>query len=69
MTSTTPAGRDWLEMTPAHFDSSLLPRKYRKPDPAALFTVADLVPGSPETAKTPVPQLEGQGDLFGLADL
>ena len=63
-TTTTAQGRDWLEMTPGHFDASLLPRKHRKPEPDAMFSVADLVPSPPETAGKSAPQLEGQGELW-----
>lgn len=66
--TTTTTGRDWLEMTPAHFDTALLPRKHRKPDPGAMFTVADLLPSQPKT-QAPSTQLEGQGDLFGMEEL
>ena len=48
---TEPQGPDWLTLKPAHFDTSLLPRKHRKPDPDALFTVADLVTAAPKTAQ------------------
>ena len=30
-TTTEPQGPDWLTLKPAHFDTSLLPRKHRKP--------------------------------------
>ena len=62
---------EWLDLKPAHFDTSLLPRKHRKPDPDALFTVADLA--DPHWAnrkpapKTPDP-MEGQAELFPLGD-
>jgi hypothetical protein len=52
-TTTTPQGRDWLEMAPAHFDRTLLPRKHRKPDPDAMFTVADLMPQAAPDASLP----------------
>lgn len=68
-TSTTqaPEGPDWLSLKPAHFDTSLLPRKHRKPDPGALFTVADLVTVTP---KAPQPcEMDGQADLFSEAGL
>lgn len=56
---------NWLEMRPGHFDVTKLPPKHRKPDPDALWTVADLVTTTPKTtAKTPAP-MEGQADLFG----
>ena len=66
MTSTTPKGRGWLEMTPAHFDSSLLPRKHRRPEPEGLFSVADVAPGATPKAGTPRPELDGQQDLLDL---
>ena len=65
---TAPKGRDWRTMTPAHFDSSLLPRKHRKPEPAGLFEVADVAPSSPKPASTPGPELDGQGDLLSLLE-
>ena len=61
-------GRNWLEMTPGHFDTSLLPRKHRKPEPDAMFSVADLVPSPPKTAGKTAPQLDGQGELFGTEE-
>ena len=64
-TTTETPGRDWLSLTPAHFDASLLPAKHRKPEPEGLFSVADIAPPNPETPK-PAPVMEGQGDLFGL---
>ena len=59
---------DWLQMTPGHFDTSLLPKKHRKQDPTALFTVADLVTTTPKTAGRTAPELEGQADLFTETD-
>lgn len=55
-------GRDWLDMKPAHFDARLLPRKHRKPDPGALFCVADLMPATP-TGRA-ASETDGQPDLF-----
>ena len=63
-TSTTQAGRNWLEMQPGHFDTSLLPRKHRKPEPAGLFDVADVAPSQSRPGKPSGPELDGQGDLF-----
>ena len=60
--STDTQGRDWLDMRPGHFDTRKLPRKHRKPDPGALWTVADLYP--PETPAAAAPRLDGQTDLF-----
>ena len=63
----TTQGPDWLSLKPAHFNTGLLPRKHRKPDPDALFTVADLVTAAPKTAaKTSV--MDGQADLFSETD-
>ena len=60
----TTTGRDWLDMTPGHFDTRKLPPKHRKPDPGALWTVADLY--QPET---PAPaQADGPPDLFSASD-
>lgn len=56
---------NWLEMRPGHFDVTKLPRKHRKADPDALWTVADLMTAPESTAKTPAP-MEGQADLFSL---
>ena len=58
----------WLEMTPGHFDAALLPRKHRKPEPAGLFSVADVAPSQPTSAKPPAPQLEGQLDILALLE-
>lgn len=63
-TSTETTGPSWLEMKPAHFDVTKLPRKHRKADPGSLWTVADLMP-EPATAPTQEPD-EGQGELFPL---
>ncbi len=60
----TATGRDWLTMTPAHFDVTKLPRRHRKPDPDALWQVPDLLP-QPEPAAT-LP--EDPGDLFSLLE-
>ena len=54
---------DWLEMSPAHFDASLLPRKHRKPEPEGLFAVADVAQVKVKAVKVPA-ELEGQADLF-----
>ena len=61
MTATT--GRDWLAMTPGHFDTALLPARHRRPEPAGLFSVADVAPSKAPAAK-PVRELDGQADLF-----
>ena len=53
---------EWLDLKPAHFDTALLPRKHRRPDPDALFTVPDLITTTPKTAK--VCEMDGQADLF-----
>ena len=66
--ATDKTGRDWLEMTPAHFDSSLLPRKHRRPEAEGLFSVADVAPSSARTARATGPQLDGQGDLLSLLE-
>ena len=63
-TTTTPDGPDWLTLTPAHFNRDLLPRKHRRPDPDALFCVADLVTAAPKTAAK-TSEMTGQADLFG----
>ena len=65
MTATT--GRDWLAMTPGHFDTALLPARHRRPEPAGLFSVADVAPAR-TPASTPAPELDGQGDLLSLLD-
>jgi hypothetical protein len=59
----TVTGRSWLEMTPGHFDASLLPKGHRKPQAAGLFDVADVAPTAPRPAK-PSTELEGQAELF-----
>ena len=60
-------GREWLEMTPGHFDTALLPARHRKPAPEGLFSVADVAPA--RTPASPVkPELDGQGDLLSLLD-
>ena len=53
-------------MRPGHFDVAKLPRKHRKPDPGALWTVADLLPDTApaETAS----EIDGQPDLFSETD-
>ena len=56
-------GRNWLEMTPGHFDTSLLPARHRKPEPAGLFSVADVAPATSRPGKAPA-ELEGQAELF-----
>ena len=58
---------DWLEMSPAHFDASLLPRKHRKPEPEGLFAVADVAPVTVKAARVPA-ELEGQAELFSEAE-
>ena len=63
--STETQGRDWLDMRPGHFDVTKLPRKHRKADPGALWTVADLY--TPETPAAAVLPMDGQGDLFSEA--
>ncbi len=63
MTETT-TGRDWTTMRPEHFDVRLLPKKHRKPDPDALFTVPDLLP-QPRPAAMPE---TGGDDLFSLLE-
>lgn len=56
--------RDWLDMNPGHFDTSLLPRTRRAPrGQFELFTVADVAPPSAPAAQA-APQLDGQLDLF-----
>jgi hypothetical protein len=57
-------------MKPGHFDVTKLPRHYRKADPDAMWTVADLI--DPHwAARTPAarsePQPDGQMDLFSEA--
>ena len=58
----TTTGRNWLDMNPAHFDTRKLPRKHRKADPGALWTVPDLLPQE-APAPTVLP-MDGQADLF-----
>jgi hypothetical protein len=58
----TTQGPDWLTLKPAHFDTAKLPRKHRKADPGALFSVVEVLPETP--APTAAPQLDGQPDLF-----
>ena len=53
---------NWLDMKPGHFDTRKLPRGHRKPDPGALWTVADLY--QPETPPAPAPPMDGQDGLF-----
>ncbi len=60
----TATGRDWLTMTPAHFDVTKLPRRHRKPDPDALWQVPDLLP-QPRPAAMPE---TGGDDLFSLLE-
>jgi hypothetical protein len=56
-------GRNWLEMSPAHFDASLLPARHRKPEPEGLFDVADVA--APRAKSTrPAAEMDGQADLF-----
>jgi len=66
--STTTDGRDWLDMKPGHFDVTKLPPKHRKPDPDALWTIADLADpywANRKPAAKPEPQIAGQQlDLF-----
>lgn len=65
--SEQPQGPDWTAMKRAHFDVSLLPRKHRKPDPDALWTVADLADphwANRKPAAKSAPQDSGQLDLF-----
>ena len=59
---TTTTGRDWLEMKPGHFDTRKLPKGHRKPDPGALWTVADLY--QPEAATVTASEMDGRADLF-----
>ena len=59
----TPQGRDWLSLKPAHFDTTLLPARHRKPEPEGLFSVADIAPATTKTPKQ-APELDGQADLF-----
>lgn len=66
-TTATEAGRDWLSMNRAHFDASLLPRKHRN-TPEGLFSAADLLPSPPKAAAKTVPQMDGQGELFGTEE-
>ena len=62
--STTTPGRNWLEMTPGHFDASLLPRTRKGPEgQPGLFSVAD-VATSRTPASTPQAELDGQAELF-----
>ena len=62
-TSTPRIGRDWLSMSPAHFDSSLLPRKHQRPEAEGLFSVADVATSRTPAAK-PRAELDGQAELF-----
>ena len=62
---TTAQGRNWLDFKPGHFDTRKLPRRHRKADPDALWTVADLY--TPETPAAAVLPMDGQGDLFSEA--
>jgi hypothetical protein len=62
-TQTQTEGRSWLEMRPAHFDTTLLPRRHRRPEPEGLFSVADIAP-PPAPKPTAAPELDGQGELF-----
>jgi hypothetical protein len=59
----TTTGRDWLTMTPGHFDAGLLPKGHRKPETAGLFSVADVAPATTRPVKVPA-ELEGQAELF-----
>ena len=65
--SASTTGRDWLEMRPGHFDTSLLPRTRKAaPGQDGLFALADVAP--PETRKAPraAAEVDGQQDLFSL---
>lgn len=68
MSTTSTTGRNWLDMGPQHFDSSLLPRKHRRPEAEGLFSVADVAPSAPPKASTTAPELDGQGDLLSLLE-
>jgi hypothetical protein len=59
----TTQGRDWLELTPAHFDAGLLPARHRKPEAEGLFSVADVAPPAQPKA-SPASEVDGQADLF-----
>lgn len=63
--STSKTGRSWLEMNPAHFDASLLPRKHQSA-PEGLFDLADVATPKPRKSSAPTPELDGQGDLLSL---
>jgi hypothetical protein len=66
--STTTTGRNWLEMTPGHFDTSRLPARHRKPEPAGLFDVADVAASPAKPSAPATPQLDGQLGMFGLPE-
>ena len=68
MTTDKTPGRDWLTMSPQHFDRDLLPRKHRRPEAEGLFAVADVAPAPPESPRPARPQLDGQGDLLSLLE-
>jgi hypothetical protein len=53
MSTTETTGPDWLSMKPGHFDVTKLPAKHRKPDPDAMWTVADLMPAAQAPALAP----------------
>ena len=58
---------NWLDMRPGHFDVTKLPKGHRKPDPGALWTIADLYQPEAVAAET-ASELDGQADLFSETD-
>jgi hypothetical protein len=66
-TSTT--GRNWLDMTEAHFDKSRISRSARRTaEDRGLFDLADVAAVMPRKAKPKAPQVDGQADLFSETD-
>jgi hypothetical protein len=65
-TTTQPEGRDWLAMSPAHFNRDLLPpRARREAAQPGLFSAADVTPSTTRQPRKQDPEMTGQMDLFG----
>jgi hypothetical protein len=64
--SETPAGPDWRDMRPAHFDKSLISRSARRTAAdRGLFDLADVAAVMPRKAAPAAAQIDGQDSLFG----
>ena len=60
-------GRDWREMSAAHFDKSLISRSARRTAAdRGLFDLADVAAVMPRKTRPKAPQIDGQADLFEL---